>query len=54
MKTKFIIKDWAGNDLTYHHGVFKTWSDAECALSIFLADEYETDRGEYYITEVKS
>ena len=53
----FIIIDWAGNDLTYFHGKFKTWDDAEEALSIFLGDKYETDRSEYYIvreSEVKS
>ena len=47
----WIIKDWAGNDLTYHHRKFKSFDDAEEALSIFLDDAYETDRQEYYIEE---
>lgn len=47
----WIITDWAGNDLTYHHGTFESFDDAEYALDIFLGDNYETDRGEYYIVE---
>ena len=52
MKRKqFKIIDWAGNDLTYHHGLFKSFDEAEEALSEFLGDIYETDRQEYYIVE---
>lgn len=47
----WIIQDWAGNDLAYHHGVFKSFEDAEEALSVFLGESYDTDRQEYYIVE---
>ena len=45
----FKIIDWAGNDLTYHHGIFDSFEDAEDHLSEFLGDNYGTDRGEYYV-----
>lgn len=47
-KPKFFIQDWAGNRLEAH-GTFETWDDAEEALTEFLGDAYETDRGEYVI-----
>lgn len=47
----WIITDWAGNDLTYHHGKFNSFEEAEYALDIFLGDDYETDRQEYFIEE---
>lgn len=47
----WIIKDWAGNDLTPHHGTFASFDDAEEALSVFLGDSYETDRGEYVVCQ---
>lgn len=43
------IFDWAGNDLTYFHGTFESFDDAEEHLCEFLGDDYETDRQEYYI-----
>lgn len=46
---KWIIKDWAGNDLTYAHGSFSSADDAEEALEKFLGDKYESARGEYVI-----
>ena len=49
-KNKFRMVDWAGNELTAH-GVFDSWDDAEEKLSEFLDEDYETDRGEYYIVE---
>lgn len=49
MKGPYLIQDWAGNDLTYYHGKFMTFDDAEERLELFLGDDYETDRGEYYI-----
>lgn len=51
MNGNWSIQDWAGNDLTYFHGKFKSFDDAEERLSEFLGDEYETDRQEYYIVE---
>ena len=47
----YKIFDWAGNEL-WKHGTFKSFDDAEEYLSEFLRDEYETDRGEYYIEEI--
>ena len=53
MKTKkWRIIDWAGNDLTYHHGLFDSFEEGEEALYVFLGNNYETDRQEYFI-EVK-
>lgn len=51
MKGNGIIQDWAGNDLTYWHGRFESFEDAEERLELFLGDDYEEDRGEYEITE---
>lgn len=50
----FIIKDWADNDLTYYHGTFTSFEEAESHLDVWLGDNYETDRQEYYITEVNN
>ncbi len=47
----WVIRDWAGNDLTYHHGKFNDFDAAECALSVFLGDNYDTDREEYFIEQ---
>ena len=47
----WIIEDWTGKDLSYHHGTFKSFDDAEQALSEFLNDAYETDRQEYFIIQ---
>lgn len=52
MKNKFIIKDWAGNVPTFnlkHVPTFISFDDAEDFLTDYLGDNYETDRGEYYI-----
>lgn len=43
----FIIKDWADNLMDF--GRFKTFDDAEDFLCEKLGDNYEEDRGEYYI-----
>ena len=43
----YKIYDWTGADLG--HGNFKKFDDAEEFLCEFLNDNYETDRGEYYI-----
>lgn len=51
MKGNWIIQDWDGNDLTYFHGKFESFEDAEERLSLFLGDDYETDRQEYYIID---
>lgn len=51
MKGNWKITDWAGNDLTYYHGKFESFEDAEERLELFLGDDYETDRQEYYIEE---
>lgn len=56
MSTKYIIMDWAGNDLSYYHGEFDSFDQAECALGEFIEerfgeDAYEQHRDEYVITE---
>lgn len=51
-KKKFLIKDWSGNTC-FKSREFKTFDDAECFLVKTLKDEYETDREEYFITEVE-
>lgn len=52
METTYIIQDWAGN-LVFQGKTFKDFDDAEEFLCERLGDNYETDRGEYYITEVE-
>lgn len=50
--TFHIIRDWAGNWLAFDgRDRFPSWDDAEEFLSERLGDQYETDRGEYYIEE---
>lgn len=53
--SKFKIIDWAGNEITLpdQPTEFVSWDDAEEALSLFLGDEYEKSRGEYFITGEK-
>jgi hypothetical protein len=46
--TTWIIKDWAGN-VCFRGVEFDSFDDGEEYLSIKLGDEYETDRGEYYV-----
>lgn len=55
MRTKFIIKDWAGNLIKFDSRphLYDSFEDAEEVLSEELDDNYETDRQEYYITEVE-
>lgn len=48
-KAPFIVVDWAGNLMDF--GRFESFDDAEEFLSIRLGDDYETDRGEYYIVK---
>jgi hypothetical protein len=53
MKLLFIIKDWAGNDISLPQGdVWNTFDDAEECLSEYLGDSYDTDRQEYYIDAI--
>jgi hypothetical protein len=54
MKTKFVIKDWAGNLIKFDGRpyLFDSFDDAEEVLSEELDEAYETDRGEYEIEEV--
>ena len=47
---KFIIKDWASN-VCFEEKEFETFYDAEDFLSEKLGDDYEEDRGEYYIVD---
>lgn len=49
--TNYIIKDWANNLIEFENRphVFKSFDDAEKVLNEELGDNYETDRGEYYI-----
>lgn len=53
-KEKWIVQDWMGNRINRkewpNHWV--SFDDAEYDLDIFLGDNYETDRQEYYIIEV--
>lgn len=44
----FII-DWAGNVL-FEGKRFASFEDGEEFLCEFLGDNYDTDRGEYYVT----
>lgn len=48
----FVIKDWIDN-VCFYGKTFKSFDDAEYYLSIKLGDDYETDRQEYFITEVQ-
>lgn len=45
---KWVIIDWA-NNLCFNGKKFPSAEDAEDYLSEKLGDEYETDRGEYYV-----
>lgn len=47
----FNILDWAGN-VCFKGQLFKSFDDAEEFLCVVLDDQYEDDRGEYYITKV--
>lgn len=49
-KTEWIIEDWAGNKV-FPEKIFKNFDDAEEFLSVFLGDDYEECRQEYYIEE---
>lgn len=55
MKTKFTIKDWAGNQIKFKNRpyLYDSFDDAEEVLSEELDNNYETDRQEYVITEVE-
>jgi hypothetical protein len=46
----FIIEDWAGN-VCFRGKEFNDFDEAEGFLCETLDDDYETDRGEFYITE---
>jgi hypothetical protein len=58
----FIIKDWAGNELSFNPKSnivkeFNSFDDAESFLCEFFDDngwDYDEHRGEYYIEEKKS
>jgi hypothetical protein len=47
---KFNISDWAGN-ICFDAKEFIDFDDAESFLCEVLDENYESDRGEYYITE---
>ena len=47
----YKILDWHGSDC-FEGMLFDTFDDAEAYLSEFLVDDYDTDRGEYEITQV--
>lgn len=57
MRRIYKIYDWAGNDLTDHFGVFKTFDDAWDAIREYLADQklddksYDDHLGEYWVDE---
>lgn len=48
MKHKFVIIDWASN-VCFQGTEFNSFDEAEEFLSERLGNNYETDRGEYYI-----
>lgn len=48
----YKIYDWAGNRMYPNH-LFDCFDSAEEFLSEKLGDNYDTDRQEYYIEEVK-
>ena len=48
----FNILDWAGN-VCFKGQLFESFDDAEEFLCVVLDDQYEDDRGEYFITEVE-
>lgn len=52
---KFKIQDWAGNDIKFINRpyLYDSFDDAEEVLCEELDDNYETDRGEYYIIETE-
>lgn len=54
-KMKFEIRDWANNLIKFKGKPFEfeSFDDAEDVLSEVLGDNYENDRGEYYIEFVK-
>lgn len=45
-----IIKDWAGN-ICFFGKSFHDFDDAEEFLTKKLGNDYDTDRGEYYIID---
>lgn len=47
---EYRIVDWVNNEM-FAGKLFDSFDDAECYLSEFLGDEYDEDRGEYYIVE---
>lgn len=48
----FHIQDWIGN-IMYGGKTWSSWDDAEDYLAEQLDDDYETDRGEYFILEAE-
>jgi len=55
MKKQFEIRDWAGNLIKFENRpyIFDSFDDAEEVLCEELDEEYETDRGEYYILPIE-
>lgn len=47
----FKILDWYGN-VCFKNQSFESFDDAEAFLCVVLDEQYEDDRGEYYIREV--
>lgn len=50
-KQIWIIEDWAGNRMRFNgeQSEFDSFEDAEDVLVMVLGDDYESDRGEYYV-----
>ncbi len=55
MKTKYVIKDWAGNLIRFKNrpDIFNSFADAEEVLCEELNDNYEIDRQEYEIDSIE-
>lgn len=58
-KFPWMIEDWAGNEIFgTRNGAnielrFQSYEDAEDYLQDILGDAYESDRGKYYIKELR-
>lgn len=55
MKQQWEIRDWADNLISFKGRPveFESFDDGEEVLSEELGDNYETDRGEYYVVPKK-
>lgn len=52
--TKYQIFDWAGNRIDRHEwpSYWQSFEEAEEDLSIFLNEDYDKNRGEYFIEQI--